>query len=837
MSTTLRRFRTPKQIALAIYLVLLIVSHLFQSFTGGMNDALLPGRDRPSVEIPNRGYDGEAIQDETLRVVYQQWGASTRQGPSTNTPILLMHGAPGMGTDFARIGGLLTTHNRSVYAPDLVGFAQSEMGDNVSYRVQAKHMFSFLDAMAVDRVHLVGWSNGGGVGIRMADLDPDRIASLTMLASVGAQETEGSGSYFFEHVKYAVGLGVVGFVPDLIPHFGVLGTRDLRIGWLWSFWDSDQRELTQIMPTITTPVMILHGRDDPLVAASGAELHHEMMPTSKLVMLDASHFLPFMQAQETATYLNAFFTRHDQPAIAPETTYLNLAPIPTRHATDAALHTLADWIRTVPWWAQLIVIVVLVRYCTTAGLALTMIFTAMMRIDFAVAILGMMLGRTWWLMRGAHRIDRPWTFWGWIRGVAYILPVFLVGLSSAGITIHLTERIGVIGFMLGFLLFLAVLSAMRLIVTWEGRQRIKGEYNRITNHEYWLTGLVYLPMLWWGIKRMIRRRWLIELTSVNPGYAHDGGIMCESKMDINHKLGDPTANDQAVLHCVLIKENTNPQTRINAAIDALRNDNQLAGFPVFCKPDQGERGRAVEMIESESELIAYCKANEEPFVIQQRHAGEMEVGVLWVRHVESITDPEYTAPSGFIYAITIKHFPFVVGDGKRSVRRLILGHKRYRAQSRMFMTRMSNQLNAVPQAGEEIALGIAGNHAQGAMFTDGQHLITDELSARITQIVDRFVDDQGRGFDIGRFDLRCESLEQLAKGQGFGIVELNGLTSEPTNLYDPKRSIRWAWSMLFGYWKHAEKIAQARLNTNTGEMVDKQSWKKIRGALIRVMCT
>lgn len=820
--------------SIVFYIVLLISSHVWQfgvrQYKASVNVQYLH-----HVLLDALARNGEIISDRNVRVFFEHW--EPEEQSSERVPVLLLHGSPGSATSFYEVGPLVANTNRHVYAPDLLGYGRSDWAPDQGYASQARYMDAMLTQLGVDRVHVVGWSSSGGVALHMANQFPERIASLTLLAGVGAQETEGTGSYFFEHVKYGAGFIGMGLIPEAIPHFGVLGSFKDRAGWLKAFWDSDQRELTQIMPTITTPVMILHGRDDPLVADWGAELHHEMMPTSKLVMLDASHFLPFMQAQETATHLNTFFTRHDQPAVAPETTYLNLAPIPTRQGFDAALHTLADWIRTVPWWAQLIVIVVLVRYCTTAGLALTMIFTAMMRIDFGIAILGMMLGRTWWLMRGAHRIDRPWTLWGWARAIAYILPVFFIGLSGGGITIQLTERIGFIGFVLGFLLFLAVLSAMRLVVTWEGRQRIKGEYNRITNHEYWLTGLVYLPMLWWGLKRMIRRRWLIELTSVNPGYAHDGGIMCESKMDINRKLGDGTVDDQAVLHCVLIEESTNPQARINTAIDALQSDTQLAGYPVFCKPDQGERGRAVEMVRSESELIDYCKANAEPFVIQQRHAGEMEVGVLWVRHVESITNPDHQGPSGFIYAITIKHFPVVVGDGKLSTRRLILGHKRYRAQSRMFLTRMSNQLNMVPKAGEEIALGIAGNHAQGAMFTDGQHLITDELSARITQIVDRFIDDQSRGFDIGRFDLRCDSLEQLAKGQGFGIVELNGLTSEPTNLYDPKRSIRWAWSMLFGYWMHAEKIAQARLNTNTGEMVDKQTWKKIRGALIRVMFT
>lgn len=826
-------FRSPRQIALGVYVLLLVVSHFYQPLSVNTGEPNAAVADRLETHITTLDDNGDPIADQSLRMVYRRWASDS---DSDNIPVLLMHGAPGSGGNFNALGPLVAADGRDVYAPDLVGFGESDMGPNISYRVQARYMFEYLDEMGVDRVHLVGWSNGGGVGIRMADLDPDRIASLTMLASVGAQETEGSGSYFFEHVKYGVGFAWIGYLPELIPHFGILGTPEMRTGWLWSFWDSDQRELTRIMGTMETPTLILQGRHDFLVMSWAAERHHEIISSSKLIMLDASHFLPTEQKEETADYLATFFDRHEEPGVEPETGYLNLAPVKERSGFDGLLHLVAGWVLQVPWWVQLLVIVVMVRYCKLIGLAMVMIMTAMMSVDFGVAILGMMAGRSWWLLR-SHRIDRPFTAMGWVRGVAYILAVFIAGLSGGGITVWLTERFGLVGFAVGYAMFVGLLSAMRMLVTWEGRQRIKGEINRITCHEYWLTGLVYLPMLWWGLKRMIARRWLIELTSVNPGYSHDGGIMCESKMDINRKLGDGRVDDEAVLHCVLIEENEDLQLRTKLAIEAIRNDAKLGGLPVYCKPDRGERGRAVAMVKTEEDLIAYCQDSEEAFVIQQRHSGAMEVGVLWVRHLESITDASYEGQSGFIYAITLKEFPVLIGDGKRSIRRLILRHKRYRAQSRMFFDQMRDQLSVIPENGQEVSLGAMGDHSQGAKFTDGAHLITDALTERIGEIVDRFVDEQGRGFDIGRFDLRCDSLEQLAKGEGFGIVELNGLTSEPTNLYDPSRSIFWAWDMLCGYWMHAERIAAVRLETRTGEMVDGETWKKIRGALVRVMFT
>tara|TARA_R110002073_G_scaffold37866_3_gene109103 strand:+ start:138407 stop:140926 length:2520 start_codon:yes stop_codon:yes gene_type:complete len=829
--------RMPLWITLAaIYSVLLIVSHLYQNKTAAQTQSTKATDSTPSINVESVRKDGTANPDRIVRVFYNQW---LPKDPSTQqTPVLLMHGSPGSGDAFDELAPIIARTNRLVLAPDLPGYGKSDWAPDMSYKGQARTMSTLLDELQIDRVHVVGWSSSGGVALQMAERFPERVASITMLAAIGAQETEGSGSYFFEHFKYAVGYAGLGFGPELIPHFGKLGTFHSRVGWLKAFWDSDQRELTRIMPTITTPTLILHGRDDPLVAASGAELHHAMIPTSQLVMLDASHFLPFMQAEETAGYLNEFFARHDISGVEPLTSTLDLAPVPVRYGTDAALHWIGKLVKNTPWWAQILVIILLTRRLPHVWIVVTMIFVVMMDVDLAVAILGLTTGRLWWLIRGANPLDKPFGTLRWIRGVAFVIPATIIGMIGASKAVELSEHVGLLGF-IGLIgaswLLLIVIHAVRHIITWSGRQRIRAAIDRACNHEYWPTFFVYIPVLWWGIKRVISGKGLGKMTAVNPGYADDAGVQDESKIDLNHKLGDGSANDDSVLHCVLIDDSQCVESRIQAAHDAIDHDQALGGFPVICKPDKGERGRDVRLVRTKDDLTKYCTSSDEPFVLQKFHPGPLELGVLWVRHAESITDPDYAGPSGFIYAITIKHFPTLIGDGKTSLRRLILKHRRHRAQATVFVQRNRDRLDWIPDKDEEVSLGFAGNHAQGAMFTDGQHLITPQLSAKITSIADRFNADQGGGFDIGRFDIRCESLEQLRNGEGFGIVELNGLTSEPTNIYDPDRTLIWAWDVLLGYWKHAERLAQARLDTKTGQPIDERTWWRMKRALVRVM--
>ena len=42
------------------------------------------------------------------------------------------------------------------------------------------------------------------------------------------------------------------------------------------------------------------------------------------------------------------------------------------------------------------------------------------------------------------------------------------------------------------------------------------------------------------------------------------------------------------------------------------------------------------------------------------------------------------------------------------------------------------------------------------------------------------------------YDLRYASAQDLLEGRGFQIVEVNGVSSEATSIYDPKNSLRSA---------------------------------------------
>ena len=86
-----------------------------------------------------------------------------------------------------------------------------------------------------------------------------------------------------------------------------------------------------------------------------------------------------------------------------------------------------------------------------------------------------------------------------------------------------------------------------------------------------------------------------------------------------------------------------------------------------------------------------------------------------------------------------------------------------------------------------------------------------ELGTKIDEICRGF-----KGFYFGRFDIRAASFEDLRRGENFKIVELNGVTSESTNIYDPRYSLHDAYRILFEQWRLAFEIGEANRKLGAG---------------------
>ncbi len=384
---------------------------------------------------------------------------------------------------------------------------------------------------------------------------------------------------------------------------------------------------------------------------------------------------------------------------------------------------------------------------------------------------------------------RPGRFALWVvlAALAWVpLLVLAVALSGGALAAPLRSLLGPGWPALlaaGGALFLAIRLAPRLLSR-AGRVSLA----RLAHHEFWPTWLLYAPLLPWLAWLGLRHRGWLVWTAANPGLPAGGGIVGESKFAILEELP---------------RERIIPSALVDAGemLDRLRalDEAVAAGawaYPLILKPDAGQRGAGVKRVADRVEAEKYLQKVTGPVLAQPYHPGPFEAGVFYYR----LPGEE----KGHVLAITDKVFPVVVGDGRSTLAELVWAHPRYRLQAETFLARHEAVAGRVLERGERLALGLAGNHCQGALFRDGEHLRTPEL--------ERAVDEMARavpGFFVGRFDVRYSDLDAFRAGRDLAVVELNGVTGEPTNLYYPSWSPWSAYRLLFRQWSLLFRIGAA----------------------------
>lgn len=107
--------------------------------------------------------------------------------PEGNVPVILVHGNVSSSAFFDQTLASLPAQYRCI-APDLRGFGGSEalpVDATRGLRDFSDDLFSLLEALNLaGKVHLAGWSVGGGVVMQFAMDHPERVASLLLIAPV-----------------------------------------------------------------------------------------------------------------------------------------------------------------------------------------------------------------------------------------------------------------------------------------------------------------------------------------------------------------------------------------------------------------------------------------------------------------------------------------------------------------------------------------------------------------------------------------------------------------------------------------------------------------------------
>jgi membrane protein DedA with SNARE-associated domain len=345
--------------------------------------------------------------------------------------------------------------------------------------------------------------------------------------------------------------------------------------------------------------------------------------------------------------------------------------------------------------------------------------------------------------------------------------------------------------LLGFIVLVILVRLSFRYSRWNNRRFLIGKIRRIINWEFWPLGVFYIPVILYVFLLSLKHRSLTLFTAANPAIPF-GGFVGESKDVIYRMIESSGMASEYLLRHALLSASLDPSKRYRKAFDFIQRERLT--FPIVLKPDAGERGKGVRMIGDFDTLAANLKTIETDHLLQEYYDG-VEASVFY-----------YRFPSenrGKIFSITEKVFPVVTGDGESNLESLILRDERAVCMAKHYLTANRERLENILPKNEVTRLIDVGTHSRGAVFREGNWLLTDELETRIDDICRRI-----DGFFFGRFDLRAKTFDELKLGR-FKVIELNGVTSESTNIYDKRYSLFDAYRILFSQWKIAFDIGAA----------------------------
>jgi 3-oxoadipate enol-lactonase len=254
-------------------------------------------------------------------------------------PLILIHGLGSSGADWALQVPCLEGRCRLV-VPDLPGSGHSEpLREGYSVEGMASALWALCDHLGIDRVHVVGFSLGGAVGLEMALQRPERVSKLGLINSLATYRLD----HWSKWLEAALTL-------ILIPLIGMRYASRLAARRLFPMpWQESLRERATAAVSAVPAARYL-GTGRALLRWSAIE-RLERLKAKALVIAAENDFTPLEEKRALAARLGADFmlvrgSRHGTPFDSVRATneallaFLNDQPLPPadRWIYDEAEH-------------------------------------------------------------------------------------------------------------------------------------------------------------------------------------------------------------------------------------------------------------------------------------------------------------------------------------------------------------------------------------------------------------------------------------------------------------------------------------------------------------------
>ncbi|HBM87070.1 MAG: alpha/beta hydrolase [Parvibaculaceae bacterium] len=234
-----------------------------------------------------------------ISVYYETYG--------DGSPVLVLHGGSAfIETMHNQITALADHH--FVVAPDSRAHGRTGDADGVplSYAQMADDMIALMDHMGLAKADIVGWSDGGNIGIDIAIRYPTRVGKLV---------TYGSNFHTNGLVPDEEGAGINSSPDD--PSWEVVRSFYQSVapnpdhwpvfhGKLMTMWDTQPTFTTDDLGRISSPVLVMAGEFDSIKETHTREMAASIPNGSLVIVEGEDHFAPLMAPEKVTPRIVEF---------------------------------------------------------------------------------------------------------------------------------------------------------------------------------------------------------------------------------------------------------------------------------------------------------------------------------------------------------------------------------------------------------------------------------------------------------------------------------------------------------------------------------------------------
>jgi pimeloyl-ACP methyl ester carboxylesterase len=244
--------------------------------------------------ISSEAHGGKYANINGIRIYYKTYG--------DGLPVLVLHGGPGFIEEMHyQIKALAA--KRFVVAADSRGQGRSTDSDvPLSYALMADDMLKLLDDLKIAEVDVVGWSDGGIIGLDLAMHHPERIRRLV---TIGA-------NYDVDGLTYKPVFDrkippIPGFYERNAPdpaHWPVIYEKVITMQGKLPHYSADD------LSKITAPTLVMAGEFDVIRREHTDQLAKAIPNGQEDIVEGATHTLPLEKPEIVNSHIFRFLDEH-----------------------------------------------------------------------------------------------------------------------------------------------------------------------------------------------------------------------------------------------------------------------------------------------------------------------------------------------------------------------------------------------------------------------------------------------------------------------------------------------------------------------------------------------